>query len=419
MQDDFKVPQGSVKPAPKLKPISSLENTGLAAQLSFETPEQVSAHERPVAAPILGSFTPLEEPPKERRFKFSWPPNRQQVAIAGMLAVMVGFTGTGYVLLNRQAPTQPAAPVVSKRPTEPPKPTTVPASLSGLQVQPEVNQRPVVGVMIENSKEARPQAGLSQAGVVFEAIAEGGITRFLALYQDQQPSNIGPIRSARPYYVQWNESFRAAYVHAGGSQDALVNIKAWGVQDLNQFAGGPFRREASRTSPHNLYSNVAELATVATQRAYKSDFTPIERKAATPLKTPSASVITMNISSALYNTEFTYDAANNSYKRAQAGGPHTDANSGGQLSPSVVVAMVMPLSSGKRTSQGGAYSNYNPIGSGQAYIFQDGGVTLGNWNKTDNRSQITFTDQAGAPVALNPGQTWLTALSAANKVTYR
>ncbi|MCP5939883.1 DUF3048 domain-containing protein, partial [Klebsiella pneumoniae] len=84
-----------------------------------------------------------------------------------------------------------------------PKPTTVANTLTGLQVAPDVNQRPVTGVMIENSTDARPQSGLDQAGVVFEAIAEGGITRFLALFQDTQPDYVGPVRSSRPYYVQW------------------------------------------------------------------------------------------------------------------------------------------------------------------------------------------------------------------------
>lgn len=421
MQDDFKVPTGPLKPAPTLKPTAAPKSIEPAAPLTFKTPEQISGHEAAAATPLLVP-TPLPLPAettKRKRFALSWPPTRQQAIVASIVVAVVAFTGTGYMLLNKPATTKTATPVAAVQKPEPPKITTVPAALSGLPVQPELNQRPVVGVMIENSKAARPQAGLSQAGVIFEAIAEGGITRFLALYQDQQPGNIGPIRSARPYYVQWNESFRAAYVHAGGSQDALANIKTWGVQDLNQFAGGPFRREPSRSSPHNLYSSVVDLSNIAVQRGYKSEFTSLARKAAAPLTAPSASVINFNISSALYNSQFEYDAATNGYKRSQAGAPQIDANTNTQLTPNVVIAMVMPLGGGSRTSQGSAYSNYNPIGSGQAYIFQDGGVTVGNWNKADNRSQITFSDQAGAPIALNPGQTWLTALASNTKVTYR
>lgn len=419
MQDDFKVPQGPVKPALPLKPISSQINIEPAAK--FETPEQVSARSEAIAAPLLGAnkLDLPEEPTLKKRFSFNWPPTKQQSIVAVILIGIFAFTGTGYVLLNKPRTVRTAAPVVAVKKVEVPKITTVAAALSGLPVQPEINQRPVVGVMVENSMAARPQAGLSQAGVIFEAIAEGGITRFLALYQDQQPTNIGPVRSARPYYVQWNESFHAAYVHAGGSQDALANIKTWGVQDINQFAGGPFRREGSRAAPHNLYSSVVDLANVATTRGYKSEFTSIDRKKPAPLKAPTASSIDISISSADFNSNFLYDVASNSYKRSEGGAPQIDANTSTQLSPNVVVVMIVPLSAGAKTSQGGAYSNYNPLGSGQAYIFQDGGVTIGNWNKAENRSQITFTDQSGTPVKLNPGQTWLTALSNNTKVTYR
>src|SRR5262249_15833287 len=134
------------------------------------------------------------------------------------------------------------------------------STLSGLPVDPAVNQRPVTGVMIENSVQARPQSGLNQAGVVFEAIAEGGITRFLALYQDTTPDNVGPIRSARPYYEQWALGFDAGYAHVGGSPEALNDIKAWGVRDLDQFYNsGSYHRISSREAPHNVYTGITTL----------------------------------------------------------------------------------------------------------------------------------------------------------------
>jgi hypothetical protein len=313
-------------------------------------------------------------------------------------------------------PVAKVAPVVKT----PPKPTTVPSTLSGLSVAPEVNQRPVVGIMIENSQTARPQSGLSQAGVVFEAIAEGGITRFLALYQDQQPGNVGPIRSARPYYVQWNEGFKAAYAHVGGSPDALANIKDWGVQDLNQFYNSSvFKRVNSRPSPHNVYASVVDLANLASQKGYKSDYKGFERKAASPAAQPNATSVDIGISSALYNVHYDYNTTANTYNRSEGGVPHTDSETGGQLAPNVVIAMVVPMNAGAKTAQGGSYSNYNPLGSGTAYIFQDGTVTTGTWNKASNTTQITFTDASGGAIKLNPGQTWISAVTATSKVTYK
>lgn len=417
MQNDF-LPG---KPAPELKPTSDQNKTQSESSVPFETPDQIREHDN--ASDSLDPHTPAQ-PPRgtgHHWFNIPWPPNKIEVILSCAVLALVAFSVIGFVVLHKPQTTQTAATVVAtNKPKPSPKPTTVASTLSGLEVAPEINQRPVVGVMIENSQTARPQAGLSDAGVVIEAIAEGGITRFLALFQDKQPTNIGPVRSARPYYVQWNEGFRAAYVHVGGSPAALQDIKNWNVQDINQFYNsGVFHRVSDRPSPHNLYSNVADLANLAAQKGFKSEFTGFERKSAAPAKQPTVSTINLNISSALYNAQYSYDAASNTYARAEGGAAQVDSNTGKQLAPNVVVAMVVPMTPGEKTSQGGSYSDYNPIGTGTAYIFQDGGVIIGNWTKTAITSQITFTDAKGAVVKLNPGQTWITAVTANAKVTYQ
>lgn len=417
MQNDF-LPR---KPAPELKPTSDQNTSPIESTVPFQTPDQVREHE--AASDSLTHLSTATKPPRgtgHHWFNLPWPPNRIEVLVSCAVLALVAFSVIGLVVVRKPQATQTVATVTPVKQPTPAKPTTVASTLSGLAVAPEVNQRPVVGVMIENSQTARPQAGLSDAGVVFEAIAEGGITRFLALFQDKQPTNIGPVRSARPYYVQWNEGFRAAYVHVGGSPAALQDIKNWNVQDINQFYNaGAFHRVSDKPSPHNLYSNVADLATLAGQKGYKSEFSGFTRKDASPAKQPSATSINLNISSALYNVQYSYDGTTNTYARAEGGAPHIDSNTGKQLAPSVVVAMVVPMSPGEKTSQGGSYSDYNPIGSGTAYIFQDGAVTIGNWTKAANTSQISFTDANGAVVKLNPGQTWISAVTANAKVTYQ
>ncbi len=422
MQDDFRT-IGSAKPAPALKPTPT--NINITEQLApFETPDQVSEHDLAAAQPPIGEPVAPAPPSKgtgHHWFNPPWPPTKHEVLlILGVLIVAV--VGVGAFIKLRPAEVIQPISVVKKVKTAPVvvKPTTVPSTLSGLPVAPEVNQRPVVGIMIENSAAARPQSGLSQAGVVFEAIAEGGITRFLALFQDQQPTNVGPIRSARPYYVQWNEGFRAAYVHVGGSPDGLAAIKTLNVQDINQFYNAnPFHRDSSRPAPHNMYASVVDLAALATQKGYKSDYTGFARKTAKPVTPPTATSIDFNISSALYNPHYAYDAPSNSYLRSEGGAPQMDANTGKQLAPNVVVAMVVPMSAGGKTAQGGAYSNYNAIGAGTAYIFQDGVMVQGNWNKASATAQISFTDAAGAIIAINPGQTWISAVTDSAKVVYK
>jgi hypothetical protein len=276
---------------------------------------------------------------------------------------------------------------------------------------------PVTGVMVEKSPDARPQSGLKDAGVVFEAIAEGGITRFLALYQEEMPGNIGPIRSSRPYYLQWALGFDAAYAHVGGSPDALADIKSWGVRDLDQFSNsGSYHRISTRYAPHNVYTSRADLLSLQNSKGYsKSTFTGFVRKKEAPAQTPTTSSVDLAISGYYYNVHYDYDATANAYKRTEGGVPHMDADSNTQLEPKVVVALVLPYA----LLPDGYHSDYQTIGTGKMYIFQDGVLTTGTWQKTDMKTNFTFTDDAGKPLALNPGQTWITAVGSATNVTYK
>jgi len=116
----------------------------------------------------------------------------------------------------------------------------VPA-IDGELVQPGDIQRPF-GVVIENFPDARPQSGLSQANIVYEALAEGGITRFFALFQTQKAPQIGPVRSARTYFNDWAEEWGVVYAHVGGNSDALAYLHAGisGVTDADQFYNDPY-----------------------------------------------------------------------------------------------------------------------------------------------------------------------------------
>src|SRR5665213_984329 len=277
--------------------------------------------------------------------------------------------------------------------------------------------------MVENEIDARPQSGLDQAGVVFEALAEGGITRFLALYQDTQPSYIGPIRSARPYYVSWCMGFDCDYAHVGGSPDALADISSWGVNDLNQFYNGSaYERITSRVAPHNVYSSIASLNTLEDSKGYTtSNFQGFPRKAAAPLKVPTATTLNLDIGTSEYNVTYTYNATNNNYVRSEAGQLMTNIDSNGtlvQITPKVVIAIIVPFSQGALDASDAYYSNYAVTGSGAAYVFQGGGVTVGTWQKTSNSAQITFTNDQSQTIKLDPGQTWITALTDSTQLTY-
>jgi len=288
----------------------------------------------------------------------------------------------------------------------------VASPLSGVMVDPALAKRPVTGIMIENSLDARPQSGIGDAGVIFEAIAEGGITRFMTLYQDKTPQYIGPVRSLRPYYIDWATAFDASIVHIGGSPDALAQIRNGG-KDLDQFFNsGSFWRENNRPAPHDVYTSFEKLDALNKSKGYTSStFTSWLRKSDQKLATPSAKSIDMAISSAPFNVHYDYDGGSNSYLRSEGGAAHVATSSasgqdGVQLAPKVVIGMVVPYS----IVDGSGHSGYGVSGSGVVYIFQDGGATVGTWSKASRASQIVFKDSANQEVKLNAGQTWVTAL---------
>jgi len=340
--------------------------------------------------------------------------------IALAIVFLVGSATLIFLILHYAK--KPVEHVVSKQPvktTPPPKPTTVASPLSGVQVAPELAKRPVTGIMIENSLDARPQSGLQDAGVVYEAIAEGGITRFLALFQDSRPGYIGPVRSLRPYYIDFGWPYQASIAHVGGSPDALAQIRGGGYRDLDQFFNsGSYSRIGSRAAPHNVYTDFDRLDKLNQSKGFNSSqFNPWKRKDDKPLATPTNAHIDVQISSPLYYSHYDYDKASNTYLRSEGGKPHmefvsADDRAGTQIHPKVLITLAMDY----RIIDSAGHSGYGVNGSGPMYIFQDGGYTQGTWSKADRNNMFEFKDAAGQPIALNTGQTWVTVVSSLGAV---
>ena len=139
------------------------------------------------------------------------------------------------------------------------------------KAQPLVYARPIAA-MIDNHPYARPESGLAQADIVYEALAEGGITRFLGLFFTQPAEKIGPIRSARHYFIYWADEYNAMYAHCGGYPEAYTAIAATGIADMDDLKGSPgFWRNSDREAPHNLYTSTAALRAEADRRGLKQD----------------------------------------------------------------------------------------------------------------------------------------------------
>jgi hypothetical protein len=432
MKDDFK----PNRPRLAFAPIQADETTPASfeqSEPSFVPPELVAQQDNaqqedqtPTQTPETDQSTmptqdsPNDNSPKKHHKSFkqwfaSLSKQKKILLISALAGLLIATTGLIWWFVLRSEPA-PAPQPVAQQEAEPPKPTTVASRLTGMQVKPELNDLPTTGVMIENSPDARPQSGLQEAGVVYEAIAEGGITRFLALYLEAKPAAIGPVRSVRPYYLDFLAPYDAPIAHAGGSGEALSQLSSQGFKDLEAFQNpNYYQRVTTRYAPHNLYTSRDKLLELQKAKGWnKSTFSGFVRKGKEePAATPTAKSIDFKISSFLYNPHFDYDAKTNSYPRTLAGRPHSDEKTGKRIAPKVVVALVM------NHRYAGIYSVYGVTGSGTAYIFQDGKVTKGIWEKRNRKDQFRFGNAKGAPLGLNAGQTWLSLVSSADAVTYK
>jgi hypothetical protein len=334
--------------------------------------------------------------------------HRKIVLIVGGITIVLVSGITTFFVLSKPIKT----PVIVKKVEKPkPKPVIVKyySPLTGnLVTDQAATTKPVTGIMIENSPNSRPQSGLKDSGVVFEAIAEGGITRFLVLYQSEKPQLIGPVRSLRLYDVDWLAAFNAGIGHVGGSANALTEIRNGSYRDLDQFFNpDSFWRATDRYAPHNVYTSFEKLDALNAAKGYTSStFTGFTRTDGKTSATTDATSIDITISSFLYNSSYTYDATNNNYLRYQGGEAHIDRESG-QITPSVIVAMRVDEST---IFEDGYRESITTIGSGAAVIFQNGTAISATWNKPSKLDQITFTDAAGADIPLVRGQTWIAAI---------
>lgn len=353
---------------------------------------------------------------KIKNFKF-WSRIRQWVCTHQTLSYIIGgvllvaaSAGVAFAVLYQQ-PVKEKPVAVVKKAAPKPAPVKYYSPLTGNLVADEAaTKQPVTAVMIENSPDARPQSGLKDSGVVFEAIAEGGITRFLVLYQQEKPQLIGPVRSIRLYDVEWVAAFNASIAHVGGSAGGLAEVRNGSYRDIDQFFNsGSYWRATDRYAPHNVYTSFARLDALNAAKGYTtSTFTGFTRIDSKPSATPTATQINIKISSPLYDSTYAYDKTTNTYLRSQAGAPHSDREQG-QLAPSVVVAMTVDEST---VMQDGNREAITTIGSGAATIFQNGTATKVTWHKTSKTGQVTYTDTTGKDVPLVRGQTWIVAVPA-------
>lgn len=307
-----------------------------------------------------------------------------------------------------------------------------------------------LGVMIENSVDARPQAGVSSADVVYEAVAEGGITRFLAVFYCQDAGQIGPVRSARTYFVDFISEYgnNPLYGHVGGANtpgpaNALGQIEDYGwrfYNDLDQFAvpfpiyrriEGINGREVA--TEHTMYSNTSALWDYAKDKRglsqkdkdgemWDTTFVPYTFKDSDPLASRGSS---QKINFEFWEgykdfaVEWNYDKAANTYLRKTGGVNHTDRNTKTTLAAKNVVILLMKESNANDGYENNLHMLYGNKGTGKAEIFMDGKEIKGTWSKKSRTARTQLFDAAGKPIQLNRGLTWFEIVATDTAVTVK
>jgi len=262
-------------------------------------------------------------------------------------------------------------------------------------------------VMIENQLLARPQAGLDRADVVYEALAEGGITRFLAIFGSQSAQVVGPVRSARHYFVYWAAEYQAPLVFVGASPagyEAMADTHTPMIDEIKGARG--FWRTRDRAAPHNLYASTEAVRSGMGAPPEPGSYGGLQFKP-DPIRQqgPRAEHVFIRYGFWDYVVEWTYVAETNTYARWMDGQPHKDAVSHQQIeAANVLVQWVdswpIPNDREKRL-------DFTQRGSGRLVALIDGALVEGQWSKPTVDSPTTYVDQAGNPILLNAGPTWI------------
>lgn len=300
-------------------------------------------------------------------------------------------------------------------------PSYVQAPLSGIWVPQELTTKRPVAVMLDNHFKARPQAGLSEAEIIYEILAEGRITRYMAVFQVNEPEKLGPVRSARSYFIDKALEYDPLYVHVGGSPQAFDDVVRLHMADMDGLASGAFWRTSHKRMPHNAYTSIENLRNEADRKGYRKTVEidtwnfyeedhDLEGMPAEQVKfvykAPSSG------DSVGYYSEFRYNAETKVYDRYVNGSPHKDETTNFHLSAKNVFIQI----ASHRIIDDKGRRDIDVVGSGKGYYLTDGNAIPVTWEKGDRRALTRLYDADGNEVTFNPGVTWVQVVSSDMKV---
>jgi hypothetical protein len=322
---------------------------------------------------------------------------------------------------DQQQPTPSAAAVEPEAPPTAPDDEAEPTETRGSAIGDPAERltadaryhRPTkrpLAIMIENHPDSRPQSGLDVADVVYEAPAEYGIPRFLAIYVNREALVLGPVRSARAYFVAWASEYKPVYMHAGGSPTGLSWIKQLKVQSIDALRTSisGFGRTDDREAPHNLYAATRalrkEIKKDKSLRTEKGTWGGLQFSDKPTVGSAEGQKVRVEYESG-YDVSYEYDERAGVYNRSMLGKPHLDRESKKQLSGTVVIVQTVKV----RAIKGDALNRLDvDVQDKQpALIFQDGRVIEGFWEKEKRDTPTKYTTKDGEAITLRPGRVWI------------
>lgn len=333
---------------------------------------------------------------------------RGKVVAGATLAVLVAAGAVGFFALNpERAPAIVRTTLSSVGLVEEPAPLPT-CPLTGLPA-PEgvIPDRPALAIKVENYPDARPQAGLNDADVVFEELVEGGITRFVAVYHCADAPRVGPVRSARTADPDILAQLgRPILAYSGGAPNVVRVVNEADLVPIDETRGGDaFERDPSRPAPHNLYASTKALYRVA--RSHEPAPEPIFTYAEElEIRSRRVSRVHLPFSSTYADVWWSWSRREHAWVRAHGDEPHLDED-GEPISAANVVVQLVEVVIGPH---GGITPHLELTGSGRAYVLRDGRLVVGRWERPSLREPTRFLTKDGTEIPLAPGRTWVELL---------
>jgi hypothetical protein len=300
-----------------------------------------------------------------------------------------------------------------QQPSSPPPPPVAP--LTGLRIEGDTPLPPVMAVKIDNAPAAVPQQGLDLAEVVFEEEVEGGITRFIALYQSSRPGAIGPVRSGREVDAELLPPFSPVLGISGAAGPVMRQFDKAKIRWLEETSGGPsdpFYRVPDRTSPHDLFVHThALLAAGKGTEAIQEPVFAFDARPPTGGRAIQAVDLEFSPSS-----EVRWEWSGDAWQRLQNASPHQTVAGNGLTADNVVVMRVRSRPGDRTDSIGNPTLELDVIGDGQATVLRDGRAYPAGWRKATADDHIQWTTPQGDPLPLRPGRTWIEVLKTSSSL---